>query len=158
MKKLFLLLTAFCLLTTSFAAFEIKHLSKKATEIFLPIGNDKKISLMDLSTIGVNDFENLTGRHLKFFDRLAFKGAQKKLRHSINSDGTVNKRLLNYMSDDEVTTWSKISWLIKGLLLGPLAVLIAYIFLKDDERELIKWAWFGFAGFLIIGAVYLFTL
>ena len=83
---------------------------------------------MDLSTIGVNDFENLTGRHLKFFDRLAFKGAQKKLRHSINSDGTVNKRLLNYMSDDEVTTWSKISWLIKGLLLGPLAVLIAYIF------------------------------
>ena len=158
MKKLFLLLTAFCLLTTSFAAFEIKHLSKKATEIFLPIGNDKKISLMDLSTINLKDFEILTGRHLKFFERLAFKGAQKKLRNSINSDGTINKKLLNYMSDDEVTTWSKISWLIKGLLLGPLAVLIAYIFLKDDERELIKWAWFGFAGFLIIGAVYLFTL
>jgi len=158
MKNLFLLLTAFCFLSTSFGAFEIKHVSKKATEIFLPVGNDKKISLTDLSTINIKDFENLTGRRLKFFDRLVFKGAKKKLRHSINSDGTVNKRLLNYMSDDEVTTWSKISWLIKGLLLGPLAVLIAYLFLKDDERELIKWAWFGFAGFLIIGAVYLLTL
>lgn len=156
MKKLFLLLTAVCLLTTSFAAFEIKPSAKNATEIFLPIGpNGQKISLMQLSVISLKDFETLTHRHLKFFDRLAFRGAQRKLKIGINTDGTFsNKQLLNAMDEGDVTTLDKIGWLIKGLLLGPLAVLGAYIFLKDERRDLIKWAWFGFAGFIILGVAF----
>jgi lipoprotein signal peptidase len=61
------------------------------------------------------------------------------------------KRLLkSYDYGDGSTILQKISWLLKGILLGPIAVLLAYIFLKDEERELIKWAWFGCIGFAAI--------
>ena len=156
MKKLLLLLTAFCFFANSFASFEVKPVSKKASEIFIPVGNTgQKISLMDLSNISVKDFENISGKHLNFFDRLIFKASQKKLKHSFNHDGTLNnKRLMKYMTDDsEVTTLDKIGWLVKGLILGPLAVIFAYLLLKDDRRELIKWSWFGFIGFIIIGVL-----
>jgi len=158
MKKLLLLLTAFCLLTTSFAAFEIKHVSKKATEIFLPVGNDKKISLMDLSTISVKDYENLTGRHLKFFDKLALKGAQKKLRHSINSDGTINnKMLLRFTNGDgDHSTGFHVGGFALGFFLSVIGLLIAYISGGDEDirKNRVKWAWYGVGlNAIILGAI-----
>ena len=33
-------------------------------------------------------------------------------------------------------------------------IIFAYIFLKDERRDLIKWAWFGFAGFIILGVAF----
>jgi hypothetical protein len=66
--------------------------------------------------------------------------------------------LKQYDYGDGPNTLSKISWLLKGLLLGPIALLIGYLFLKDDDRELIKWIWFGIAGFAILVAAILLTM
>jgi hypothetical protein len=66
MRKVILLLSCICLVANSFA---ISTISKPATEpapvnatkIFLPVGSKgEKISLMELSTIKVRDFEKLT--------------------------------------------------------------------------------------------------
>jgi hypothetical protein len=70
----------------------------------------------------------------------------------------MKKMLKHYEFGDEPTTLQKISWLLKGLLFGPIALLIGYLFFKDEERELIKWIWFGFAGFTIIVVALLLTL
>ena len=90
------------------------------------------------------DYGKLRGKKMNFFERAAFKLSQHRM-----------KKMLKHYNQEYPGTLQKISWLIKGLLLGPLAVLLAYIFLKDDDRELIKWAWIGFAGFAIIIAVLL---
>lgn len=65
--------------------------------------------------------------------------------------------LKHYSYGDSPTVLQKISWLLKGILLGPIALLIGYLFLKDEERKLIKWIWFGFAGWLIILGIILFV-
>jgi len=154
MKKLLLLLISFCVFTSSFSAFEIKNPSKKATEIFLPIGSTgQKISLMQLSTIELKEFERVSGRHLKFFDRLGFKAAQKKLRNSIAKDGTVNnKRLIKLMADGDHSTGFHLGGFALGFLLGLLGVLIAYVIGGDEgnKKNRTKWAWIGFGVVLVI--------
>lgn len=94
------------------------------------------------------DYEKLKGKKLNFFQRLSFR-LNKRRVHTL---------LKAYDDGDSPTTLSKISWLLKGLLLGPLALIFGYIFLQDDDRELIKWIWFGFAGFAIIVALILLSL
>ena len=147
MKKLLLSLTAFCLLTSSFAAFEIKPAAKKATEIFLPIGKDMQISLMDLSVISIKDYENLTGKQLNFIDRIGFKSGQKKLRKSINPDGTINnKRLMNFVNaEGNHSSGFHLGGFALGLLLGLIGVLLAYVIGGDEDvkRNRAKWAWIG---------------
>ena len=65
----------------------------KASEIYLPVGKTGRlISLMDLSRINVRDFETLTGKKMKFLDKVNFRMGQKELRKSINPDGTFNKK------------------------------------------------------------------
>ena len=154
MKKLLLLLTAFCLLTTSFAAFEIKPAAKKANEIFLPVGKDMRISLMDLSVITVKDFEKLTGKHLNFIDRIGFKAGQKKLRKSISSDGTINnKRLLKFVNGDgDHSTGFHVGGFLLGFFLGLIGIVIAYVAGGDDDvkRNRAKWAWIAFGTYVVI--------
>ncbi|MDQ6755946.1 MAG: hypothetical protein M3004_03340 [Bacteroidota bacterium] len=155
MKKLLLLLTAFCVFVNSFAAFEVKPVAKKATEIFLPIGNTgQKISLMDLSTINVKDFEKISGKHLNFFDRLSFKAGQKKLRNSIGADGTINnKKLLKFTdSDGDHSTGFHLGGFALGLLLGIIGVLLAYVIGGDEDvkRNRAKWAWIGFGIYVVV--------
>jgi len=90
----------------------------------------------------------LRGKKLNFVERFSFKTSQRRMK----------KMLKQYESGDGPTTLQKISWLLKGLILGPIALLIGYLFLKDEERELIKWIWFGFAGFVIIVVALLLSL
>lgn len=154
MKKLLFLLTSFCLFTTSFAAFEIKPVAKKATEIFLPVGKDVKISLIDLSVISVKDFEKLTGKHLNFIDRIGFKAGQKKLRKSINTDGTINnKRLLKFTDGDgDHSSGFHVGGFLLGFFLAAIGVLIAYVAGGDEDvkRNRTKWAWIGFGLYAAI--------
>lgn len=95
--------------------------------------------LRAFANLTVKDYEKLTGKKMNFLQRFSFKASQRRV-----------KMMLRHYESGDVTTLQKISWLLKGLLLGPIAVLLAYLLLQDEERELIKWAWFGFAGFSII--------
>ncbi|MBS1918289.1 MAG: hypothetical protein JST87_18630 [Bacteroidetes bacterium] len=100
------------------------------------------------SKMTIADYEKLKGRKLNFFERLSFKLSQRRAK----------KMLKYYEYGEGPTTLQKISWLLKGLLLGPIALLLGYLFLKDDDRELIKWIWFGFAGFAAIVVIILLTI
>ena len=97
------------------------------------------------ASLTLENYEKIKGRKLNFFERLSFRISQRRV-----------KTLLKHNDyGDEPGILQKISWLFKGILLGPIALLIGYIFLKDEERELIKWIWFGCIGFVAILAIIL---
>ena len=76
----------------------------------------------------VGDYEKMTGQKMGFFHRLEFKLAQKKLRSSINEDGTVNNKRLEKMARDiDGDTGFHLGGFVLGLLLGLIGVLIAYL-------------------------------
>lgn len=111
--------------------------------------NDVNLSRQQIeffANLSVKDYEALKSKKLNFFERLAFKTSQHRLKQMLKKD------------DGNVNTLSKISWFAKGLLFGPLALLLGYLFLKDDDRELIKWIWFGTIGFVLIAALVVIVL
>lgn len=158
MKKFLILFAAFALFTTCFAASGISVFPKKATEIYIPIGKNMQISLMDLSIIKVKDYEQISGKHMNFFQKLTFKAGQKKLRNSISEDGAItNKKLLKAMaSDGDHSTGFHIGGFALGFLLGIIGVLLAYVIggEEDVKKNRAKWAWIGFGMYVVVlGAI-----
>src|SRR5690348_11661667 len=94
MKKILLFVTAILLLAHSYATSIIPAPKLNANEIYLPVGaNGTTISLLELSTITTDRFETVSGRKMNFAEKISFKISQRKLRKSINPDGTIdNKR------------------------------------------------------------------
>jgi len=115
MKKIIGLVVALSIFNLSFASGSATDLTfnmpakQNAAHIFIPIGKDgQKISLLELSKIKVKDFETLTGRQLKFSDKLKFKIGQKQLANSIHADGTINnKKLANLNTTKRATEQSR---------------------------------------------------
>jgi hypothetical protein len=115
----------------------------------LSVTDELRIAQMKaFASMTAEKYGEVRGKKLNLFEKLAFKANQKRAKNLLKA----------YSKHDEPNVLSKISWLVKGLLLGPIALLIGYLFLKDDDRELIKWIWFGFAGFAVIVAIALLTL
>ena len=154
MKKIFILLAATAVFTTSFASSHLNISSpRKATEIFIPINKNMQISLSDLSEIKIKDYEKLSGKHLNFFEKLTFKMGQKKLRNSIADDGTItNKKLLKVMSPEDHSVGFHIGGFALGFFLGLIGVLIAYIIKGDEavDRNRRKWAWIGLGVYVVL--------
>lgn len=153
-KLIFTLFTIFILCPNGQSALVSPSfpLSPKIENVDNPIRSEKdqfRIAQMKLFIrLTPEKYGELRGRKLNFLERFSFNVSQRRMK----------KMLKNYGYGDGPTTLEKISWLLKGLLLGPIALLIGYLFLKDDDRELIKWIWFGFAGFTIIAVVLLLSL
>lgn len=153
MKKFFTLLALCAFTVNSFAATIIENPPLKANQLFVPIaGTDKKISLLDLSTISVKEFEAATGRNMKLGQEIQFKLAQRELRKSINADGTVNNKKITklYGKMADGTSDFNIGGFALGLLLGLIGVLIAYIISDDKKRARTKWAWIGLGVAVLI--------
>src|SRR5690606_6895265 len=156
MRKLALVLTGLCLVLSSFAAVEPPVSSNpplKASEIYFPIGkNGELISLMELATIKPREMQKFTGKKMKFFDRIGFKMAQKKLRESIDRDGTFNKKKVKKMMKKFQNGGSgfHIGGFALGFLLGLIGVLIAYLINDDLKSTRVKWAWIGWAAWVVI--------
>ena len=157
MKKVFALFMALTMLATTFASVGVTTPPQKASELFIPIGNNgQKISLMELSQIKVKDFEALSGRDMKFSDKVVFKLAQKEIRKSIRPDGTVNsKKLASVIKKVDGTTGFHIGGFALGFLLGLIGVLIAYLLNDDKKSNRVKWAWIGFG---VVFVIYLLAL
>src|SRR5687768_15398695 len=104
MKKLLVLFSAFIIMLSSTASTNISGAfgpikpvvpPKKASEIYVPIGKTgKQVSLMALTQMSAKEYSNITGQHMKLVEKIAFKMVQKKLKNSINPDGTVNVKKL----------------------------------------------------------------
>jgi hypothetical protein len=147
MKKLLFLLIATALFTVTFGnrITEINP-ALNAKNVLIPVGKTgKTISLMELSTISLKDFETLTDRKMKLFDRFAFKTAQKKLRKGIAEDGTIKKKKLQKFFGKAYAgeTGFHAGGFFLGFLLGLIGVLIAYLIKDDFKRNRVKWAWIG---------------
>ncbi len=152
MKKILFLCVAFALFTTSFASSGYSYSSTKATDIYVPVGQNRTISVMELSVIKVKDYEKLSGKHLNFFERMTFRAGQKKLKNSFAADGTItNKKLLKAMSNGDPSAAFNPGWLVLGFLLGLIGVLLSYIINGDQDvkKSRHKWAWIGFGLWII---------
>ena len=67
--------------TTALISPSSTKLPVRADEVYLPVGTTGRlISLMDLSKISVKDFETLSGKKMKFLDKVSFKIGQRQLR------------------------------------------------------------------------------
>lgn len=157
MKKLLFLFIATALFSVSFGN-RITEVTPaiNAKNIFIPIGKSgKTISLMELSTISLKDFEILTNRKMRFFDRLAFKAGQKKLRKGIAEDGTIKKKKLQKFMDRYFAgeTGFHFGGFILGFLLGLIGVLIAYLIKDEYKQNRVKWAWIGWAITAVIALI-----
>jgi hypothetical protein len=159
MKKIiaiFSMLAAFSIAYAT-AAVDAKP-QVKASEVYLPVGNTgQMLSVQDLSLISVKDFQNLTGKKMNLVDRLGFKIAQKKLRNSINTDGTFNKKKVEkfFNSAAEGGSGFHAGGFFLGLILGLIGVLIAYLIKDDKKKARVKWAWIGWVIWLVVYGVIL---
>ena len=124
----------------------------KATDIIIPLGSSgNSVNLQELSTMSVADLEKATGKKMNWLRRVEFKLAQRRLRHSINPDGTLNNKRLSMLANQDMNgeTGFHIGGFALGLLLFLIGVLIAYL-IDDRKRDnRVKWAWIG-AGVLLV--------
>ena len=98
------------------------------------------------------DLEKLTGKKMGFLQRLEFKLSQKKLRRSINADGTINNRKLEMLAkrDMDGTTGFHLGGFALGFLLGLIGVLIAYLIHDENHDNRVKWSWIGLGVLLVL--------
>ena len=152
MKKIILLFTVICLVVNSFAAFTLEAPPLKASEVYITVGkNGEKISLLDLSRMKIKDLQQLTGKKMKFADKIGFTIAQKKLRARINNDGTFSQKTIQkfFKRAGDGSSGFHLGGFALGFLLGLIGVLIAYLLNDDKKSSRVKWAWLG----LLIGVV-----
>ncbi len=148
MKKLFLLslITMLC-----FSAFAVPGKEDPsnfclASHIYISLSHSKVISLIDLSAIGVSDFQAITEKKLNLLQRFAFRNFQRKLRKQIKADGTINTAAAKYYSDGDHSTGFHVGGFLLGMTI--IGVIPAYILPAADDdtkRNRVKWAWRGAA-------------
>lgn len=150
----------------SLASFTIRPKTDpvvKASAVMIPVGKEgKAISLLDLSRISRTDLEKLTGKRMGLAERLAFKGAQKKLRHSIDENDNIQSRKLKKhlagkaAREYDGTSGFHLGGFALGFLLGLIGVLIAYLINDGKKTNRVKWSWIGLAiwvGIVLIAFV-----
>lgn len=155
MKKLTTLLLAALVLNASVAVNPANNGTKplNANQVMIPIGKTgNKISLAEFSKLKPREYEQLANVKLGFFDRLAYKRAMKKLRNNIAADGTIKKGKYSKVFSSAVDSDSDfhIGGAALGFLLGLIGVLIAYLIDDDKKSRRVKWAWIGFAAWVVI--------
>ena len=157
MKKILFLAVSMLFISASFAISDIEIKPRvKASEIKISIGNGQQISLLDLSRMSVKDVELVSGRKMKFADRLTFRAAQHKLRQQISRDGTIDsKKFIKKLNKAENGSGFNLGGFALGFLLGLIGVLIAYLIKGDDQAARRKWAWIGFAIWVVIWLILL---
>lgn len=74
MKKIVALFFASIIMVQTFAAVGVDVPTRKASEVYFPVGNSgKMVSLLTLTTMSVKEYQTTTGKHLKLSEKLAFK-------------------------------------------------------------------------------------
>jgi hypothetical protein len=161
MKKLIAFILAVAVLNVSIAVTPPVDGGKpmNATEVMIPIGKSgQKISLMEFSKLKPDEYEKMANVKLKFFDRIAYKMAMKKLRKSIDKDGTINNKKVAKMFVAPVDGDSgfHLGGFALGFLLGLIGVLVAYVAFNDDNKSnRVKWSWLGLAAAVVLALVLL---
>jgi hypothetical protein len=158
MKKIFTFLLALALVAPAMSSTAPTPSPVKASDIMIPIAKGKVISFQDLAYLKVSDYETITGKKLNFGKRMQFKLAQRKLRQSINNDGTLSNKRMQKMFDDQMsgTTGFHLGGFALGFFLFVIGVLIAYLIDDEKKANRVKWSWIGAAVALIFGFIFIF--
>ena len=160
MKKIFTIVLALAILVPIAATSALNPTPSpiRASEIMVPIAKGKVISLQDLAYIKASDYEKVTGKKMSFLKKMQFKVAQRKLRHSINEDGTLSNKKLEKAFRDEMsgTTGFHLGGFALGFFLFVIGVLIAYLIDDEKKANRVKWSWIGAAIALIFGFIFIF--
>lgn len=133
-------------ISTGATTLPSKGPSLNAYEILLPVGTTGKwISLMELSTIRVKEFEALNGKKLSFFEKIGFRLSQRKLRSEINGDGTITKKTWQTYAGKvaEGSSDFHAGGFFLGLLLNIYAIPIVYLIKDENRKRRIRWMWVG---------------
>ena len=152
MKKIFILLLVLSISAPLFASTVPGTKTPNAKEIMIPIAKGKVISFHDLAYIKAADYEKITGKKMSFLKKIEFKIAQRKLRRSMNEDGTFSDKRMEKMFKDDMsgTTGFHLGGFALGLFLFLIGVLIAYLINDEKKNNRVKWAWIGAAAALVL--------
>ena len=102
------------------------------------------MTVQDFLALTPKKYRELTGEKLSLTQKIALKMAQKKMRKAIKNNEKVD---VATMAGGLDTSDFNIGGFVLGLLLSVIGVLIAYLI---GDTSVIKWAWIGFAVFLVI--------
>jgi hypothetical protein len=110
------------------------------------------VALRELATMKAADLEKMTGKRMGWLGRLEFKLVQKKIRHSINADGTINNQTLAMLAGKTASgeTGFHAGGFFLGLLLPVIGVLVAYLINDEKKRNRVRWAWIGLAVWVVV--------
>lgn len=149
MRKIFLLFVAFSLVATSFSASSVSVPVTKASEFYLPLGpNGEQVSLLALSQMKVKEYQKVTGQRLSLSEKVAFKFAQKKLKKSINADGTLNSKEVNALDMKAGGEKSQMIALILAIVVGGIGI----------HRFYLGYTWQGIVQLLTLGGCGVWSL
>jgi|GEM_PF-2041394 hypothetical protein len=151
MKRLTIFLLAVALFGQSFAAFVTKSEKAKASEVKVTLSAGTQVSVTELSTMSLKEFEKANGKKLNFLEKKVFKMSQRKLSRMIDADGNIDQKAMDQFAAKEMASTGDFNFggFILGLLLSIIGVLIAYI-IDGKGSSLVKWAWIGAAVNLAI--------
>lgn len=123
-----------------------------AAQIMIPLDQSgSKISLLDISRMTIKEAEVVRGGKMKFSEKIAFKVAQKKLKQSINPDGTINdRRLVKGLKKVDGNGGFHAGGFFLGLLLGLIGLIIALLINDDKKKSRVKWALIGWGLWIAI--------
>lgn len=114
---------------------------KSDNTVAAPFAN---MSVEDFLALTPKKYKELTGEKLSFTQKIALKMTQKKVKRAIKNGEKVDAATMAGGLD---TSDFNIGGFVLGLLLSAIGVLIAYLI---GDTNVIKWAWIGFAVFLVI--------
>jgi hypothetical protein len=123
----------------------------RASELMIPVANQRSISLLDLANMSPKEYAVATGKHMNVFDKMKFRLAQKELRKTIREDGTVDQsKMAKLQKKMAAASGFHLGGFALGFFLGPIGVLIAYLINDDLKSERTKWAWIGLIAWVVI--------
>jgi hypothetical protein len=102
------------------------------------------MTVQDFLALTPKKYKELTGKKLSLTQKISLKLAQKKIRKAIKNNENIDSTMMSNAVD---TSDFNIGGFVLRLLLSVIGVLIAYLI---GDTSVIKWAWIGFAVFLVI--------
>ena len=109
----------------------------------------KYLKASEFVKLSVQDFNNLTGKKLNFFQRMSFRITKMKMKHDLKKNPELT--ITDYV-DGDGSFRIDILWLILGLILGPIGVLIAYLTRQESYKT--TSAWIGFGAAVLLSLVF----
>jgi hypothetical protein len=135
-----------------FASNFTTPVAPRAEDMMVPLfGSDQKISLSRYLKLTAAEYKTLTGKKLKFKEKISLKIFQYQLKKTINKDGTVN--IEKFTKQEDNIKKFNIGWFALGFFLGLIGVIIV-LFIKDEKRKArIQWTLVGWGFSVLIVAI-----